>query len=394
MAGDMRVAELDATTFGEWLRGHRQGLGLTQAELARKVGCATITIQKIEANQRRPSADMARWLAEACEISAPQRQRFLRLARTGRTVTARERVALERRPTNLPLAPPRLIGRERDLTVARRCIRRDGARLLTITGPPGVGKTTLALHLAADVLSEFEDGAFFVPLAGARNAAAVAAAIARTLDVTETGADAPRRLAEYLSGKQLLLVLDNFEQALSSVPIVADLLRKCPWLSVIATSRAPLRIRQERRVLLDPLTLPAEAADSSRDGIAQSPAVALFVERAQAARPDFALTSENADTVGPRLRTPGRAASRDRARRRPRVPPHARGPPRAARRCHAARQRRPRRRARSPSDDACRDRLELQPSLAVRAAAVCTARRVRRSVRPPDGRSDGHAGNG
>jgi predicted ATPase/DNA-binding XRE family transcriptional regulator len=297
MTADTRVPELDATTFGDWLRGHRQGLGLTQAELARKVGCATITIQKIEANQRHPSADMAGWLAEACEISAPQRQRFLRLARIGRTLTARERVALDRRPTNLPLALPRLIGRERDLSVARRCIRRDGARLLAITGPPGVGKTTLALHLGADVLSEFEDGAFFVPLAGARDAAAVAAAIARTLDVNETGAGTPRRLAEYLSGKQLLLMLDNVEQALSCVPIVAELLRTCPWLTVIATSRAPLRIRQERRVLLDPLALPDAATESTRDEIAQSPAVSLFVERAQAARPDFTLTADNADTV-------------------------------------------------------------------------------------------------
>ncbi len=291
------MPELDATTFGEWLHLRRKGMGLTQAELARKVGCATITIQKIEAGQRRPSRDMARWLAEACEISAPQRQRFLQLARAGRTLTAREHVALDRRPTNLPLGLPPLIGRERDLSRARSRVLQDGARLLTITGPPGVGKTTLALRLGTDLLSAFEDGVFFVPLAGARDAPAVAAAIARALDVNEEGAGPPRRLKEYLSGKQLLLVLDNFEQAVNSGSLVAELLRTCPWLSVIATSRGPLRIRQERRLLLEPLALPSKVPSCSFGEIAKSPAVALFVERAQAVRADFALTADNADAV-------------------------------------------------------------------------------------------------
>jgi non-specific serine/threonine protein kinase len=160
-----------------------------------------------------------------------------------------------------------------------------------------VGKTTLALHLGIEVLSSFEDGAFFVPLAGARDATAVIGAMAQTLDVNEADAGAPRRLKEYLSGKQLLLVLDNFEQALSSGPAVADLLRTCPWLTVVATSRAPLRIRQERRLLLEPLALAPESADDACDGIAQSPAVSLFVERARAARPGFALTADNSETV-------------------------------------------------------------------------------------------------
>ena len=291
------MPERDATTFGQWLRCRRKGLGLTQAELARKVGCATITVQKIEADERRPSRDMARWLAEAFEIGMSERQRFLRLARAGRTLTTRDQAALDRRPTNLPLVLPQLIGRERDLQMARKRLLRDGVRLLSITGPPGVGKTTLSLHLGLEALSAFEDGAFFVPLADAGDPPAVAAAIARVLDVNEAGVAVVRRLEAYLSGRQLLLVLDNLEQALSSGPVVAELLRTCPWLTVVATSRAPLRIRQERRLLLEPLALPHEAPERSQDEIAQSPAIALFVERARAAKPDFALTADNADAV-------------------------------------------------------------------------------------------------
>lgn len=293
----MDSREVDATTFGEWLRHRRKDLGLTQAELARKVGCATITIQKIEADERRPSRDMAQWLAEACEVSSPQRRRFLRLARAGRTLTVREQVALDRRPTNLPLSLPPLIGRERDLTVARRRILHDGARLLSITGPPGVGKTLLSLHLASEALSAFEDGAFFVALASAGDAQSVAGEIAKTLDINEAGPAAGRRVKEYLSGKQLLLVLDNFEHLLGSAPMVGELLGACPWLTVIATSRAPLRIRAERRLLLEPLALPPEETAHSADLIAQSPAVALFVERAQAVRADFVMSTDDADTI-------------------------------------------------------------------------------------------------
>lgn len=172
------MSERDATTFGQWLRRRRKGLGLTQAELARKVGCATITVQKIEADERRPSRDMASWLAEAFEIGLSERQRFLRLARAGRTLTTRDQAALDRRPTNLPLVLPQLIGRARDLQMAQKRLLRDGVRLLSITGPPGVGKTTLSIHLGVEVLSAFEDGAFFVPLADACDPPAVAAAAA------------------------------------------------------------------------------------------------------------------------------------------------------------------------------------------------------------------------
>jgi predicted ATPase/DNA-binding XRE family transcriptional regulator len=294
--GGARVSDLDATTFGEWLRRRRKGRGLTQAELARKVGCATITIQKIEADQRRPSKDMAAWLAEAFELGPSQRAHFLFLARAGRNLTAREQASLDRPSTNLPPALPTLVGRENDLATARRRVLDDGVRLLTIAGPPGVGKTTLSLHLGGALLDAFEDGAYFVALADAFDTRSVAAAIAQTLNVNHAGLD-PRRLTDYLSGKQLLLVLDNYEQAVSSAPFVAELLRACPWLSVIVTSRVPLGIRFERRLVLGPLELPQDATACSPDEIARSPAVSLFIERAQAVNPEFVLTVENVSAV-------------------------------------------------------------------------------------------------
>jgi predicted ATPase/DNA-binding XRE family transcriptional regulator len=291
------VSEREALTFGQWLRLRRKSLGLTQAELAAKVGCATVTIQKLEADGRRPSRDMATWLAEACGIGISERRRFLRLARAGRTLTTRDQAALQRRPTNLPLLPPQLIGRERDLQTARNRLLRDGVRLLSITGPPGVGKTTLGIHLGIETLSAYEDGAFFVPLAEAGDAAAVVAAIAQVLDVNQAGVALISRLGAYLSDKQLLLLLDNFEQALDAAAVVSELLRGCPWLTVVATSRAPLGLRLERQLPLAPLAVPPEGATYSAEEVARSPAVALFVERAQSARPDFAVTPQNAEPI-------------------------------------------------------------------------------------------------
>jgi predicted ATPase/transcriptional regulator with XRE-family HTH domain len=299
----------DEPSFGEWLRRRRKTLDLTQAELAQRVPCATITIQKMEANERRPSKQMAERLAEPLDIPAEERPAFVSFARTGTRVgesmlhsQAAHRLAWSlspRRLTNLPLPPAPLIGRERDLASIRQRLLGANTRLLTLIGPPGVGKTRLAIQAATSLLDDYGDGVYFVSLAPVDDPSHVAASIAQTLAVNETLDRAfTVRLKEYLRDKHMLLVLDNFEQVVTAAPFVSRLLAECPWLSILVTSRAPLRVRRERQLPVLPLAVPAEVnATPDPAELMRYSAIALFVERARAARPDFCLTTDNAVPV-------------------------------------------------------------------------------------------------
>ena len=201
-------------------------------------------------------------------------------------------------PTNLPVLRGRLVGRDQDLATARRILLSDDVGLLTLTGAGGSGKTSLALHLATDVLDAFDDGAFFVSCAPIADPALVASTIAQTLGLREAG-DRPvvEGLVDYLQRRSLLLILDNFEQLLSAGPLVADLLAASPGLKVLVTSRAALKVRGEHELLVPPLALPDLGRLPASDTLAHSPSVALFVERARAVRFTFKLTPENARTV-------------------------------------------------------------------------------------------------
>jgi len=201
-------------------------------------------------------------------------------------------------PTNLSVLRERLVGREQDLATARKILLRDDIGLLTLTGAGGSGKTSLALHLAADVLDSFDDGAFFVSCAPIADPGLVASTIAQTLGLREAG-DRPvlEGLVDYLRRRSLLLILDNFEQLLRAGPLVAVLLAASPGLKVLVTSRAALRVRGEHELLVPPLALPDLRLPPDRDLLGHNPSVALFVERARAVRSTFALTDENARTV-------------------------------------------------------------------------------------------------
>src|SRR6185436_5709770 len=157
-------------------------------------------------------------------------------------------------------------------------------------GPGGVGKTRLALRLAADASADFADGVWFVGLAAVRHPALVASAVAEVLEIREPG-DQPlaSALATGLRPRQALLVLDNFEHVAAAAPLVADLLAACPRLKLLVTSRAPLRLRPEQEVPVSPLALPVRTTPSPDEALAESPAVAMFVQRARAVRPDFEL---------------------------------------------------------------------------------------------------------
>ncbi|HEV2583682.1 MAG TPA: AAA family ATPase, partial [Ktedonobacteraceae bacterium] len=205
---------------------------------------------------------------------------------------------LDSHPNNLPIQPTSLIGREKEVATVQHLLRREDVRMLTLTGPGGTGKTRLGLQVAAEASERFVDGVFFVNLAPISDPALVVPTIAQTLELKETGEQPLLDLLKTsLREKQLLLLLDNFEQVVSAASQVADLLAACPKLKIVVTSRMVLYVRAEHEFAVPPLALPDPTRLPDLVALSQYDAIALFIQRAQAVKADFQVTNANAPAV-------------------------------------------------------------------------------------------------
>jgi predicted ATPase len=199
---------------------------------------------------------------------------------------------------NLPAQPTPFIGRQQEVAAARDLLLRPEVRLVTLTGPGGTGKTRLSLQVATELLDHFDHGVFLVPLADITDPDLVISKIAQQLALREAGSRPLLEiLKDYLRDKQILLLLDNFEQVVDAAPVVADLLATAPGSKVLVTSRIRLNLRGEHEFPVPPLKLPDLAQLPSVERLSQYEAIRLFIERAQVARASFAINNENAPAV-------------------------------------------------------------------------------------------------
>jgi len=297
---------LQKHSFGHWLRRRRKALDLTREGLADRVGCSAATIRKIEAEERRPSGQIAALLAEIFSIPADEREAFIRFARGD--LESRPSTPVEDAPWQAPIMPTRsnlpsnvtsLVGREKEIAEVREYFQRADIRLVTLIGPPGIGKTRLSLEAARKSLADFPDGVFFVPLAPLGDPALIASVILQALGYVGTkGLSTNRQLPDNIGNKHLLLVLDNCEHFIDEVSVLAsDLLLACSRLNILATSREALRVPGEWLYPVPPLGVPEESSTIDLQAIARYPALTLFAERARAVRPDFTLNAENVEAV-------------------------------------------------------------------------------------------------
>lgn len=312
----------ELASFGTWMKARRKSLYLTQDRLARELGVAYGTLRKLESDERRPSPELAQRLAELLQVPPAARQTFVRVARAElapdyllhiveagpqpsvsikSTATSSQGllpVSASLPHSTLPRPLTSLIGRAAE--VASVCASLAGAnvRLLTLTGPGGVGKTRLAIQAATELMDDFGDGVCFVDLAPLRDPSLVLTSIAQALHIRETAERSfLDQLEAFLCSRHLLLVLDNFEQVVAAAPMIDQLLGAAPRLKVLLTSRMVLGVYGEQTFEVPPLALPELTLNSSLEQLAQFDSVRLLVERAQVAKTDFQLTRSNAAAV-------------------------------------------------------------------------------------------------
>ncbi len=272
---------MEPTTFGALLKRYRMAAGLTQEALAERASLSTRAVSDLERGlSRAPRYDTLDLLARAMNLEAEPQAALFAAARPPLPGDDMKAAPLQ----VLPFPPTALLGREQEVTQALDLLQARGVRLLTLTGPGGVGKTRLALELAHTLRAGFADGLAWIDLTALHDPSLVPQTVAQVLGLREQ-ADRPfsQQVRAFLQDKQCLLLLDNFEQVLSAADFVADLLVNCPRLQVLVTSRAPLHLRAEQQLVLTPLT--------------QAAAVTLFRERAQRVQPNLDATESSVAAI-------------------------------------------------------------------------------------------------
>jgi predicted ATPase/transcriptional regulator with XRE-family HTH domain len=297
---------VEGHSFGYWLKRKRKALDLTREGLAGRVACSAATIQKLEEEERRPSAQIVERLAEIFNVPQNERPAFLRFARgeiRSIPVDSEEDFPWHgsTKPvhSNLPGTVTSLIGRQQEIALVQAYLQNPNIRLVTLMGPPGIGKTRLSIEATRRLLPSFPDGIFFVSLAPLNNEALVASAIMHALGFMESGEFTAReQLIGGIGDRQMLIVLDNCEHVIEEVTtLVSSLLLGCSSLKILATSRDSLRVRGEWLYPVPTFEVPAEGSAVDIETASNFPALTLFAERARAVQPSFALNADNIETV-------------------------------------------------------------------------------------------------
>jgi len=297
---------LEEKTFGTWLKRKRKALDLTREQLAERVGYSAATIRKIEDEERRPSTQIAERLAEIFNVADEERTVFLEFARgdwrssPGETKEdAPWQVPAKSHRSNVPAPVTSLVGRGREITEIRDYLLTTDVRLVTLRGPPGIGKTRLSIETARASLNDFPDGVFFVALASLNDPTLIAPTIAHTLGYVEVkNLSTDEQLMKGIGEKQMLIVLDNCEHLIENVaPLASALLSACSYLKILATSRESLRIPGEWLYAVTTFKVPDMSSSVDLETAEKFPALTLFAERARAVRSDFVLNPDNIETV-------------------------------------------------------------------------------------------------
>jgi predicted ATPase len=247
------------------------------------------------------------WAIERC-LAKEQDKRYVSTRELARELAAiRERFSerpikqVETRAANIPVQRTRFVGREKEVAGAKELLLRKDVRLVTVTGPGGIGKTRLAVEVASGLVERFSGGTHFVPLSPVSDPGLIASVIVQALGMREAGGQSALEILKKnlgdLSGAPMLLLLDNFEHLIQAAPIVAEVLAMAPNLKIMVTSRAALHVYGEHEFPVPPLALPDSRSMPGVEALGQYPAVELFVQRAVAAKPDFKLDQENARAI-------------------------------------------------------------------------------------------------